>query len=154
MWNCTHSISLSYMVNIWQPVFSSTTASELACAVTIHKVQGLTLNKLCVELARRNLPLASHLLWSLSGQSVWGAIENKRKSHCMSLFCTVCVFCPYTYGLSHMHIPIRENCMRTGYPICVWGANYAHRNLIRIRTNHTRMGRIRTAAFLHILQLV
>ena len=57
---------------------------KLVWAVTIHKAQGLILNKLCVELARRNFPPASHLLWSPSGQCVWRAIENKRKSHWMS----------------------------------------------------------------------
>ena len=45
------------------------------------------------------------------------------------MFRTVHVFCPYAYGLSHMRIPVWENCTCMGCPICVQVANYTHGNL-------------------------
>ena len=63
-------------------VFSSTTAIELVWAVTIHKAQGLTLNKLCVEGIFHRPHICCDLLRlaNLCGEP----FNNKRKSHCMS----------------------------------------------------------------------
>ena len=54
----------------------------------------------------------------------------------MSMFCPICVFCPYAYGISHMRILVRDAYTRMGCPTRVRVITYAYGTKYAYGTEH------------------